>query len=118
MTSTQRVRTLVVSLPWKRLFGELGVIVAGVLIALAVNAWWARRQEKQRADEYLQQLLVDLQSTERRLQGAIAGDSTKLEQVNRVLGHALGGPVLPADSLNPTGYNFFEPLTGTLTALV
>jgi hypothetical protein len=107
------------SLPWKRLLAEFAVIVAGVLIALAVDAWWGRRQERERAEEYLEQLLVDFQETERRLRGTIAGESERLERVNRTIDRALHGPLPHADSLDlPTGYNQFEPLTGTLAALV
>lgn len=114
-----RLRGTVELIPWGRLLAELGVIIAGVLIALAVDAWWERQQEQERAEEYLQQLLVDLQQTQRSLQGAIEGDNRTLERVNSVLNRAYTGPFPPADSLDlPSGYNFFEPLTGTLTALV
>jgi hypothetical protein len=107
------------SLPWKRLLAEFAVIVAGVLIALAVDAWWGRRQEREQAREYLEQLLVDFQETERRLRGTVAGERERLERVSLVIDRALHGPLPHADSLDlPTGYNQFEPLTGTLTALV
>jgi hypothetical protein len=107
------------SLPWKRLFAELAVIVAGVLIALAADAWWEGRLERAEARDYLQQLLVDFEETEQRLRGAIEGDSTTLELVNRVVGRALRGAFPWPDSLDlPTRYNSFEPLIGTLTALV
>lgn len=107
------------SLAWKRLLAEFSVIVAGVLIALAVDSWWERQQERNRAEEYLTQLLVDFQETEQRLRGTIAAETTRLEGVNRVIGRALRGPLPPADSLElPTGYNQFGPLTGTLTALI
>lgn len=113
------MRVTELSLPWKRLFAEFGVIVAGVLIALAVDSWWERQQEQKQAEQYLQQLLVDFQETRRRLHGTIAGDSTTLERVSSVLDRAFRGPLPSADSLDlPTGYNYFEPLTGTLTALV
>jgi hypothetical protein len=114
-----RLRVDKLSLPWKRLFAEFGVIFGGVLIALAVDSWWERQQEQNRAEAYLQQLLVDFQATQRRLQGTITGDSTMLERVNSVLVRAFEGPSPAADSLDlPTGYNYFEPLIGTLTALV
>jgi hypothetical protein len=107
------------SLPWKRLLAEFAVIVAGVLIALAVDSWWERHQERNQAEEYLKQLLVDFQETERRLRGTMAADTEKLEEVNSVIGRALRGPLPQADSLElPTGYNYFEPLTGTLAALI
>src|SRR5687768_12316825 len=114
-----RLHVTELSLPWKRLFAEFGVIVAGVLIALAVDAWWERQQQQKQAEEYVQQLLVDFQKTQRRIQGTIEGDTKTLERVNSVLNRALRGPFPAADSLDlPTGYNYFEPLTGTLKALV
>ena len=106
-------------LPWKRLLAEFAVIVAGVLIALAVDSWWERQQERNHAEEYLEQLLVDFQETERRLRATIAADTERLEHVSSVIGRAMRGPLPPADSLElPTGYNYFEPLTGTLAALI
>jgi hypothetical protein len=107
------------SLPWKRLTAELAVIVVGVLIALGADAWWEQRHEDRQAEEYLQQLLVDFRETERALRNAIAGDSRSLESASRVIDGAFRGRFPPVDSLElPTGYHFFQPLTGTLTALV
>jgi hypothetical protein len=107
------------SLPWKRLIAELAVIVAGVLIALAADSWWEQRQERQRAEAYLEQLLVDFQHTERQIRNAIGGDNRKFESASRVTDRAFRGQFPPADSLDlPTGYDYFLPPTGTLTALV
>src|SRR5262245_66318549 len=105
------------SLPWKRLLANSAVIVASVLFALAVDSWWGRHQERTHAEEYLKQLLVDFKKTDVQLRGAIASETERMEAVNRVIGHALHGP-LPDTLELPTGYNQFEPLTGTLTALV
>ena len=107
------------SLPWKRLFAELAVIVVGVLIALGADSWWEKRQERRQAQEYVQQLLVDFRETERQLHNAIAGDTRTFEMASRVVDRAFRGQFPPTDSLDlPTGYHFFHPLTGTLTALV
>jgi hypothetical protein len=107
------------SIPWSRLFAELAVIVAGVLIALAANSWWERRQEQNHAREYLEQLLVDVQTTEQRLRSTIDTETQRLETVNSIISRALGGPWPRPDSLElPTGYDYFEPLTGTVTALI
>jgi hypothetical protein len=107
------------AIPWSRLFAELAVIVAGVLIALAANSWWERRQEQNHAREYLEQLLVDVQTTERRLRSIIDTETQRLETVNSIISRALAGPWPQPDSLElPTGYDYFEPLTGTLTALI
>jgi hypothetical protein len=106
------------SLPWK-LIAELAVIVAGVLIALGADSWWEQRQERRRAEEYLEQLLVDFRATERQIQSAIAGDTRTFESASRVIDRAYRGRFPPTDSLElPTGYHQFRPLTGTLTALV
>lgn len=107
------------SVPWSRLLAELAVIVAGVLIALAANSWWERRQEQNHAREYLEQLLVDVQTTERRLRSIIDTETQRLEAVSSVISRAFSGPWPQPDSVElPTGYDYFEPLMGTLTALI
>ena len=98
---------------------EVAVIVSGVLLALAADSWWEQREERRQAEEYLQQLLNDFRQTERQLQNAIGGDTRKFESASRVVDRAYRGDFPPADSLElPTGYDFFLPPTGTLTALV
>jgi hypothetical protein len=104
---------------WKRVVGELALIVGGVLIALALDAWWDGRQERKQETAYMTQLLVDLQETQSRLRASIAGDTETMEFVGAVLERAFSGPFPPADSLRlPTGYTQFRPLTGTQVALV
>jgi hypothetical protein len=51
---------------------EFVVIVAGVLVALAVNAWWQGRQDRQMEVSYLQQLQADLDVSNRTLTQAHA----------------------------------------------
>ncbi len=46
---------------------EFLVIVAGVLVALAVNAWWQGRQDRQVEIAYLQQLQLDLEASNQTL---------------------------------------------------
>lgn len=46
---------------------EFLVIVAGVLVALAVNAWWQGREDRQVEAAYLQQLQVDLDASNQTL---------------------------------------------------
>lgn len=43
-----------------RAFMEIGVIVAGVLIALGADAWWQAREDRALAEEYRVALLSDL----------------------------------------------------------
>ncbi|HEX6070923.1 MAG TPA: hypothetical protein VFZ18_13905, partial [Longimicrobiaceae bacterium] len=56
---------------------------------------------------------------EGQLRGTIEAETERLEAVNRAIDRALRGPLPHADSVElPTGYNQFEPLTGTLAALI
>ncbi len=48
-------------LDWRYAIGELFIVVAGVLVALAIDQWNDQRLERQEADEILQHLLFDLQ---------------------------------------------------------
>ena len=48
-------------LDWRYAVGELFIVVAGVLVALAIDQWNDQRLERQEADEILQHLLIDLQ---------------------------------------------------------
>jgi len=49
-------------LDWRYAVGELFIVIAGVLIALAIDQWNDVRLERQGADEILQHLLIDLQA--------------------------------------------------------
>jgi hypothetical protein len=114
-----RVTRLGSAQTWKRILAELTLIVGGVLIALALDAWWGSRQERQRELAYVSQLLMDLRETESRLQASVAGDSATLEAVGAILDRAFVGPFPPPDSLRlPTGYSQFRPLLGTQLALI
>ena len=58
--------------PKLRWFGaEILVVVTGVLIALAINAWWQGRQNSQREHAYLSEIRRDLIATETSLQNSI-----------------------------------------------
>lgn len=115
-------------LNWKRSLGELSLIVAGVLIALAANSWWEGRKDRQREESYLRQLRSDVRENEERLEQTITFDSTRVTELARfrdaVAGFTLPqmGPIPSGDSLRTWsgGFSFddFEPLTGTYTALV
>jgi hypothetical protein len=49
-------------LDWRYAIGELFIVVAGVLVAFAINQWNDERLEQQEANEILQHLLIDLQA--------------------------------------------------------
>lgn len=116
-------------LDWRAAAGEVALVVVGVLIALAVDAWWEGRGDRERERAYLRQLLSDVRATEERLEESISRDSVTVARVTRFMdaAHAFhrraepGRAAPPADSLvewGATEYAQFVPLTGTYTALV
>jgi hypothetical protein len=54
MTETQNI-------PWKRLSVEAAAIVASILLAFSIDAWWGDRQQREAEQVILQALLDDLQ---------------------------------------------------------
>ncbi len=124
-----RLWCLVSTLDWRSAAAELSLIIVGVLIALAVDSWWADRSDRERERAYLRQLLSDIQATEVRLQETITEDSLTLATVNRFLDaaytfHSAAEPAKAVPSVDSLGrwavtaYASFVPLTGTYTALV
>ncbi|WP_412069190.1 hypothetical protein [Rubrivirga sp. IMCC43871] len=100
---------------------EIVVVVAGVLIALALNAWWGSRQDAARERAYLRGVLAELQATEAELMGEIAtsrdlfGDAQRVHQA-----YFLASPP-PVDSLQAWwrfSHSDPEPTFGTLRALI
>ena len=47
-------------IPWKRIFVEATAIVASILLAFAIDAWWQNRTERIVETQYLQALREDL----------------------------------------------------------
>ena len=64
---------------------EIVVVVAGVLIALAINAWWADRQSAAQERVYLRQLAADLDATAQRLEGSVAAMERSVTASARLL---------------------------------
>lgn len=107
---------------WRHALGELTLIVAGVLVALAANSWWDDRRDRQRERAYLRQLLADVRETQNRIEYSLSGDSLIWSQASRFLDAADTATTAPAvDSLyvwSTIDYRTFRPLTGTYDALV
>jgi hypothetical protein len=83
---------------WKdglKWFGaEFLVVVAGILVALGLQAWWQDRQDASRGAEYERQLLSDVRETQRSLRESIVIDRAH-SQVTNVLARALYTPGTP-----------------------
>ena len=47
-------------IPWKRIFVEATAIVASILLAFAIDAWWQNRTDRFVEAQYLQAMRADL----------------------------------------------------------
>jgi hypothetical protein len=85
---------------WRGALREFAVVVAGVLCALAAQAWWDRHEERGRERDYLRQLLADTRENERRLDEGVRMDSTAGRYAARVVDVLTSStPPPPADSM-------------------
>ncbi len=60
------------NIPWKRLSLEAVAIIASILLAFAIDAWWEDRQERVLEQQYLASLKADFQADIEELDEAIA----------------------------------------------
>jgi len=102
---------------------EGAVIIASVLIALAVDAWWGEREDRVREQAYLSTLVAELDSLRVALDTAISRDSLYLSDTKAVLEVLRDSqpPTPRTDSIASIfalNYSTFDPPTGTLRLLV
>lgn len=107
-----------------RWFGaEFLVVVTGVLVALALGAWWQERDNRERETAYLQQLAADLDTTEQSLQWISEFHIEAALAAARV-GRAFWKPEPPtlaelsADLGRPFRSMRERPVLGTIEALI
>jgi hypothetical protein len=109
---------------WRRAIRDVVLIVVGVLIALAANAWWQTREDEERARNYIDQLLADVRENERALRSAFQLDSTTADGMQGLLSALDRVTAPPQDSLRmwmqrpPIFYSDPRPRLGTVDALI
>lgn len=110
------------AIPWRAVLTQLVTIIAGVLIALAAQAWWSGRQDRDREQKYLHQLHVDLEVTRDRLNAEIASEDSAIHRMSMMVRFLRStGELPPVDSVRGwirSNNGDFRPVTGTLRALM
>lgn len=109
------------SVVW-RLLGEFIVIVAGVLVALAAQAAWDVRRERQQEDDYSHALARDLQSDTAEYAIALRMTRRSIETANVVRSVILGDTVHATRPLSKSLYyaswvNYPDWSSGTMEEL-
>jgi hypothetical protein len=108
--------------PSLRWFGaEFLVVVSGVLVALALNAYVGSRQDAVREQAYLVQLAADLRQSEEAFASAVEQNEAEIAQLHRLSDAFTAEPPPPdsvLDRLISVGFSSNEPVTGTARALL
>lgn len=118
-----RLRRLLEPVNWKYAFGELVLIIAGVLIALAANAWWAGRQDEVRVQRYLRQLHTDFAAMDLALTQARNEEAQITDASWRLFRAMHSSTPYPSDTI-AAWFSWIgsttpvRPSTGTLLALI
>ncbi len=103
---------------------EFAVIVAGVLCALLAQAWWQGREERGRERDHLRQILSDTRENERRLDAALALDTTAARNMARAIDALTSGAPPPPPEVfvgwvaDAGSFSDFRPMTGSYRALL
>jgi hypothetical protein len=112
-------------LPWgprlRWFAAEFLVVVTGVMVALAMNAWWEGLQEKDRQRSYLAGVAAELRATETELGAEIERGQRLFEKVQQMHHAFFRASPPPMDSLLAwweLDHADPEPTIGTLHALI
>ena len=84
---------------WRWFAAEITVVVAGVLIALSLNAMWEGRRDRKSEQAYLRAIITDLDSTSVSLARTIAADETDLRAISNLLAASFNPNQVPRDSV-------------------
>jgi hypothetical protein len=108
MTDTQDI-------PWKRLSVEAAAIIASILFAFAIDAWWDSVQTDNKTQEILDALRLEMESNLINLQGSIAHHEEIVEAVRVAQDQKSTAGVQETAVID---VEVFEPNTGALDTLI
>ena len=110
------------NIPWKRLSVEAAAIVASILLAFSIDAWWDEWRDSQRESEILVALKNDFQQNRDILQDTLAFNVDSLETVRNFSDQIAASQVIPADFdllyARSVQLRFFQPVSATYESLI
>lgn len=116
MSETQKI-------PWKRISVESAAIVASILLAFAIDAWWENRTDRGEERELLFALQLELQKNIALVDSSLVFRRAVLASTTELLEVSAHNVRMPATELdNLLGalvwWRFTQPSTGVLQSLV
>ena len=118
----QRIRAWWRKLPSLPAAREVAILVAGILIAFALDAWWEQRSTAERERAHLRALTSDFQQNAERLERMIELQDRIAESSRELLVLAPRSEAVPVDSIQRLlglvyTSNRFEPVMGAYEGL-
>jgi len=111
-------------IPWKRTTVEVSAIVASILLAFAIDAWWEERTERARADELLLSLELEWSTEVNRIDERLNQYDRSMTAMIRFLdAHSTGASNLsPSDAVeiirNIRRWSTFKPSVAAYEVLL
>ena len=97
-------------IPWKRLSVEAAAIVASILLAFAIDAWWDGVQDSRQQAKLVTALKLDFETTQTRLDTSIEYADSLISRTDKFLQAANSGELFPLDSLRHLGGGAFKKI--------
>jgi hypothetical protein len=102
-------------IPWLRISAEGAAIIASILLAFAIDAWWDRVQADRDTQEILDAVLVEMESNLTSLQDSITHHEEIVDAIKIALEQTSIAGLLDEAVID---VEVFEPSTGALDTLI
>ncbi len=94
----------------QRFLAEGVIIVASILVAFAIDAWWGGVQDARQQATLIAALKLDLETTKTRLESSIEYAGSLISRTDNFLKAIDGGESVPLDSLRHLGGGAFKKI--------
>jgi hypothetical protein len=110
-------------IPWIRLIAESSAIIASILLAFTIDAWWSQRQEIDEAQQILLNLHAEFSDHKDRLEDALLRMSDRMENSRQLLMAISTKSEVPASTADQYIWSLmvaptFDPPSGARDAVI